>query len=265
MVEYHIYPGGKRRIVTFSYDDGHANDKRLIELFDRYGVRATFHLNGTNYISKTDEELEAVRERYKNHEIACHTVHHGWPLRMPLQSVVAETFDDRKILEKIAGYTVKGMSYPSGSFGEDVENAMRCCGIVYSRTVRSTGDFMLPENFFEWHPSCHHKDALPLCDRFLKNIDSQWTHPLFYIWGHSHELRTEEDWRHIEQILEKISGNDKIWYATNMEIYDYMTAQKQLKISADEKIFTNPTATDVYVSVNKSTVVFIPAGKTVTI
>lgn len=265
MVEYHVYPGGKKRIVTFSYDDGHANDERLIGLFDRYGVKGTFHLNGNNYVNYTDEQLEAIKKRYEGHEIACHTVHHGWPSRMPLQSVVKETYDDRLILEKIAGYPVTGMSYPSGSYNAGVEDAMRSCGISYSRTVKSTGDFMLPEDFLAWHPSCHHKDALPLCDKFLKNIDSQWTHPLFYIWGHSHELRTEEDWQHIENILEKIAGNEKVWYATNIEIYNYMEAQKQLKISADERIFVNPTATDLWVSVNKKQTVFIPAGKTVTI
>ena len=49
MIEFNVFPGGKRRIVTFSYDDGHFNDERLIEMFDRYGVKATFHLNGEKY------------------------------------------------------------------------------------------------------------------------------------------------------------------------------------------------------------------------
>ena len=38
MIQYHIYPGGKRRVVTFSYDDGHANDRPLINLFNRYAL-----------------------------------------------------------------------------------------------------------------------------------------------------------------------------------------------------------------------------------
>lgn len=46
MIHYHVYPGGKKRIVTFSYDDGHANAKRLVALFNQYGVKATFHLTG---------------------------------------------------------------------------------------------------------------------------------------------------------------------------------------------------------------------------
>ena len=46
MIEYNVYPGGKRRIVTFSYDDGSETDARLIELFNKYGVKSTFHLTG---------------------------------------------------------------------------------------------------------------------------------------------------------------------------------------------------------------------------
>ena len=38
MIQYHVYPGGKKRIVTFSYDDGHENDARLIELFNYFGI-----------------------------------------------------------------------------------------------------------------------------------------------------------------------------------------------------------------------------------
>lgn len=263
MIQFHVYPNGLRRIVTFSYDDGNIKDKRLIGLFNKYNVKATFHLNGINYAGKSDTELEEVREMYRGHEISCHTLRHGWPARMPNVSVVNEVMEDRRILEKIAGYPVCGMSYPSGSYNEIVLNILNSCGIVYSRTVKSTGRFLLPDNFLEWRPTCHHKDAAALCDDFLQKLDSQWAHPLFYIWGHSHEFKTEEDWAYMERLLEQLSGNDKIWYATNMEIYRYMTAQQSLVISADENIFYNPSDTTVWVEKNKQDIIKIPAGETV--
>lgn len=263
MIQYHVYPGGKKRIVTFSYDDGHRNDARLVEMFNRHGVKATFHLNGAKYIGKTDAELAEIRHRYRGHEIACHTVHHGWPARMPMQSVTAETMEDRKILEQLTDYPVIGMSYPSGSFSEEAVCAMRACGIVYSRTVLSHKNFYLPEDFMRWHPTCHHKDALPLCDKFLADLDSPWTHPLFYIWGHAHEFRTEDEWAVMEQILQKLAGNDKIWYATNLEIYNYMMAQQRLQISADETMLYNPSDIDVWAEKDKTQIIHIPAGDTV--
>ena len=35
----------KLKAVTFSYDDGVEQDKRLIQLLDRYGLKCTFNLN----------------------------------------------------------------------------------------------------------------------------------------------------------------------------------------------------------------------------
>ena len=263
MIQFHVYPGGKKRIVTFSYDDGHTNDQRLVELFNKYGVKGSFHLKGKKYVGKTEAELDRYRARYAGHEISCHTMNHGWPSRMPLASLTNEIMEDRKVLENLAGYPVIGMSYPSGSYSDEAIVALRACGIVYSRTVDSHKRFLLPDNFLKWHPTCHHKDALPLCEKFMRDLDSEWTHPLFYIWGHAHEFCTEEDWGVMERILQQISGSDKIWYATNIEIYRYMQAQKQLEISADETVFYNPTNVDIWVEKDKKQIILIPAGQTV--
>lgn len=263
MIQFHIYPEGKRRIVTFSYDDGSSKDERLIALFNRYGVKGTFHLNGGKYRDVTDTEAERLRTLYAGHEVACHTVHHGWPARMPMQSVVSETVEDRKLLEAVFGMPTVGMSYPSGSYDERAIAAMRACGIVYSRTVKSTKNFPLPEDFMEWHPTCHHKDALPLAEKFMRDLDSEWTHPLFYVWGHSHEFRTEEDWERMEEIVRTVANDDRIWYATNLEIYRYTDAQSRLEISADETVFYNPSSIPVWVERNKKEIIEIPAGATV--
>ena len=69
----------------------------------------------------------------------------------------------------------------------------------------------------------------------------------------------------VKEILEKISGNEKIWYATNYEIYRYMMAQRAVLISTDEKCFYNPTAIDVWVEKDKKQIIHIPAGQTVVI
>ncbi len=36
---------GKKKAVTFSFDDGVTQDIRLLELFNRYGLKSTFNLN----------------------------------------------------------------------------------------------------------------------------------------------------------------------------------------------------------------------------
>ncbi len=264
MIQYNVFPDGKKRIVTFSYDDGADGDVRLVALFDRYGVKGTFHLNSQRFAGWSEDEMRAFGERYRRHEIACHTVQHGWPARMPSPSLIGEVMEDRRRNEIVnGGEPVIGMSYPSGSYNAAVEETMRACGIVYSRTTKDTGGFALPEDFLAWHPTCHHRAALPLCERFMRSLDSEWTHPLLYIWGHSHEFRTEEDWAKMEQIVRTVAGDERIWYAANRDIWQYMTAQSMLLISADETVFTNPTAIDLWVEKDKKQIIRIPAGQTV--
>ncbi len=265
MIQLNVYPGGKKRIVTFSYDDGSQNDARLIDLFNKYGVKGTFHLNAGRYAHASEADLLAIRKLYTGHEIACHTVQHGWLSQMTHTSMIREVFDDRAVIEKIAGHPVVGMSYPSGDFNADVIAVLAACDIRYCRTTLDTNRMKLPDNFLAWHPTCHHRNALPLVEGFMSDLDSQWRTPLFYIWGHSHEFRTEEDWAYIEKVVSGLAGSDKIWYATNIEICDYITAAHQLRISADETMVFNPTATDIWIEKDKKTVCRIPAGQTVTL
>ena len=264
MIQFNIFPGGVKRIVTFSYDDGSKNDARLVELFNKYGVKGTFHLNSLKYKGMTEEELDVYRKLYEGHEISCHTVHHGWLDKMLPSSIVSEVLEDRKTLEHLAGYPVVGMSYPSGTFNDTALEALRSCGIVYSRTTeKPIYPFGLPKEFLTWHPTCHHKHAEEYIDLFMSDLESEWRHPMFYIWGHSHELKTEDDWARMESIVSRLAGSDKIWYATNIEIYNYIKAQRALVVSADETIIYNPSAIPVWVEKDKTEKIMIGAGETV--
>ena len=48
-IETTLWQHGKERCVTFSYDDGRIEDKRLVELFNKYGLKGTFHLNNPGF------------------------------------------------------------------------------------------------------------------------------------------------------------------------------------------------------------------------
>ena len=42
---YKAFPGGKHKVLTLSYDDGKVQDRRLVKIFNKYGIKATFNLN----------------------------------------------------------------------------------------------------------------------------------------------------------------------------------------------------------------------------
>ena len=40
-----MFPGGKTKAVTFSYDDGIVSDKKLVKILNEYGMKGTFNVN----------------------------------------------------------------------------------------------------------------------------------------------------------------------------------------------------------------------------
>ena len=265
MVDYNIFPEGKNAAVTFSYDDGVLQDKRLIEIFNKYGMKATFHLNSGLTHNQGRIPADEIKETYKGFEIACHTVHHPSIAHMPTPSAINEVIDDRRGLEGLCGYPVRGMSYPNGSVSDEVVSLMKSCGIVYSRTTVD-GNYKLPEDFMRWNPTCHHRDAKEKAEQFLNLIVKPgWRFGLLYIWGHSYEFDQNlpnNSFEHIEEVCKMLSGFDNVWYATNIEIYEYVMAQRSLYMTVDEKVITNPSNIDVWVNRNGRKEK-IPAGQTV--
>lgn len=246
------FPGGKKKALTFSYDDGQIFDRRLVEIFNNYNLKATFHLNsgklqdnnGKNVYLKSEE----VGELFSNHEVAVHGVKH---LNLPTLSshqMVMEIEEDRKALELMLGSMVQGMSYAFGGYNKQVIDVAKSLGIKYSRTVNSTGGFFPPADFMEWHPTCHHDDErlMELGKSFL-DVPEYVELPVMYVWGHSFEFGNNDNFYVIEEFAKLMSGKDDIWYATNLEICEYIQAVRSQEFSADGKTIKNPTAVTVYV------------------
>ena len=102
---------------------------------------------------------------------------------------------------------------------------------------------------------------MELAERFL-NLPYAGT--MFYLWGHSYEFVTNNNWEVIEEFAKKMGGNDSIWYATNIEIYDYVQAYNHLVFSADAKTVHNPTATEIFFDTDGK-LVSVKPGETVSI
>lgn len=262
MITFDRFHEGKRHILTMSYDDGTVYDRKLVEIFNRYGIRGSFHLNSGFFGKERYISADEVAGLYQGHEVSVHTLTHPHLEQVSPTNAVIQVLEDRKNLEALCGYPVRGMSYPFGTYNDSVLETLRQCGIVCSRTVRATKGFGLPGNFLEWHPTCHHRDALALADQFIKNFEAPFRIPLFYVWGHSYEFNDNNNWDLIEEFCKRLGGRGNIWYATNIEIYDYITAQHRLQISTDNKIIHNPSAQTVWVA-NDGETIEIKGGQTV--
>lgn len=268
-----LFPGGKSKAFTLSYDDGVVQDRRLAELFRRYGLKCTFNLGfgllghkefvrapGGREVDVSKVSPEELAEVYRTHEIAGHGLYHsaldtvGTPLAM------YEIIEDKRRLEQFSGRPLKMFAYPFGLYNEQVIQMLSLAGYQGARTVNSTYGFAIPEDFLRWDPTCHHKDErlMELAQEFVDGFS--FGPMLFYVWGHAYEFDGDGNWEVIERLAEFVSGHgDRVWFAANGEIIDYVNAYRRLEYSADGLTIYNPSAVDVTIRTASEPAV-LPAG-----
>ena len=114
---------------------------------------------------------------------------------------------------------------------------------LYARTVSSSRQFSIPQDWLRLQPTCHHDDPMlmELADRFLRE-PAGWSSRLFYLWGHAYEFEANGNWQVMEDFCRKLGGRDDIWYASNIDICTYVLDWRRLVFSADGQTLYNPTA-----------------------
>lgn len=220
---------GKRKALTFSYDDGVQEDKRLAALLNRYVMKGTFNLGsallsdqlGWNEWQRglrvTYINAAEVRSLYAGHEVAVHTAHHHDLTKLDGETLRRELEEDKAALEALCGTDVVGMAYPYGAYNDSVVEAVQRAGLRYARTIEDTHGFALPDDPLRWGHTCHHNDPqlFELAQAFL---DAPGDTPLlFTVWGHSYEFSVNENWERMERFCAEMAGRDDIAYVTNRE------------------------------------------------
>ena len=260
MYQFLRFPGFRLKALTLSYDDGTIFDSRLVSIMKKNGIKGTFNLNSNINFRPNPRKLtlEDAWAQYSDAgcELAVHGVEHYSLAEIPSPMMAREVLEDRVAMEKVTGAIVRGMAYANGSFNDEVVDVLRLSGIAYCRTTHSTERFDLPTDWLRLDPTCHHENPrlFELLDKFLdykvdpKQYYWRFKPALFYLWGHSYEFDNNNNWERIEQFLEKAGGHEDIWYATNIEIYEYLEAYRSLVFSADGTLVYNPTNVEVYLN-----------------
>lgn len=246
---YQCFPQGKYKVLTMSFDDGKQDDRRLLEIFNRYDIKGTFHLNYGLMHQEIRIDAKEIAKLYEGHEVAAHTMTHPTISRIPSTMMIQEILQDREGLEDLVGYPVRGLSYPNGSYNEMLESLLPGLGIRYSRVVGNSENFNLPSNPYEWLPTCHHNHKLmELGKNFIDLTKSQHLY-MMYVWGHSYEFSRDNNWELIEEFCQIVSKRPEIWYATNIQIMDYLDASNRLQFTANCQKVYNPSAMSVWITV----------------
>ena len=258
------FPNGKEKALTLSYDDGCKYDSKLIDIANQYGIKVTLNINSA-FMGIDDWHLSAEKlkelSQSGGHEIAVHGARHIANGNVSAVDGIRDVLECRQRLENEFDAIIRGMAYPDtgitqvfgGVSKTEIKAYIKSLGIAYSRTLGGDNDrFDLPEDFYEWMPTAHHKN--PKLMEYLKKFISEpipdysaiRTPKLFYLWGHSYEFNDNNNWHLLEEFCKIAGSREDIWYATNIEIYDYINAYRSLIFNVESTKVFNPTNKEIW-------------------
>ena len=230
---------GKHKALTFSFDDGVTQDRRLVEILNAYGLKATFNLNSSllglpnrlvrngHDISHDKNTAELAPEIYRGHEVAVHTLTHPMLPELDDATVTWQVEEDRRALSSLFGYDVVGMAYPGGGVNNDARVAKaigETTGVRYARTITSSYSFAHQKNLMQFNPTVYYIEVEKLFSlgREFLSLETE-EDAVFYVWGHSYEMDAEYiSWKKFEDFCREISGKNDIYYCTNREALLHM-------------------------------------------
>lgn len=224
---------GKKKALTFSYDDAVSQDIRLIEIFNKYGLKGTFNINSMLLgqsttlvregveITHNKNKPENIPYIYKGHEVSAHTLTHPHLPALSDKDVIYQIEQDRLNLSDLVGYEVCGMAYPGSAPNHNqriIDLVRNNTGIKYARTVETTLCFDQQKDLHCVRGTLYHHEQwdklFEMGQRFLDAKEGQ-----FYLWGHAYEFDIfPERWTIFEEFCQMMSGKTDIFYGTNKEV-----------------------------------------------
>lgn len=249
------FPGGARKAVILSYDDGLIQDRRLVDVLNRFGLKGTFHLVSGFLDTQNDWLIDVTGERaqylradelatlFAGHEVSSHSVTHPGLTSVSDQEVLRQVDEDRRTLQQLTGQPVLSHAYPFGDHDDRVVDLLKGTSLLAARTGGQSGAFALPQDLLRWEPTAHHLNAMPHIDRFLALEDGQPA--LLLIAGHSWEFdigKGGNDWALIETICERLGAEERIWSAGLGEVAQYLVTVRDLEEGPEGQVNHGDTA-----------------------
>ena len=243
------------KLFTVSFDDGTVQDRRVIELMERYGIRGTFNLSSglfgkKSYIRLMDgrgrscaEKDESLGGKFVDHfilsreealrlysrpnvEVASHGTHHRVQSALTREEAAEEITRDVEALSELFGCRVAGHAFPKDTFNGEVLDALHGCGVRYARRVchlQRPRDFLFDKHAFLVTPTCWQLDPFSeeLLQEFL-DMPAGREDSVFFLWGHSYELDYGTACgcdAHLERLFRMVAASKDVRCVTNRELF----------------------------------------------
>lgn len=169
---YPVRTDGKK-VVYLTFDDGPSttNTPQVLDVLDRYNVKATFFVLG-KMLEAGDEEKNILKEIAKNgHAIANHTYGHDYTYLYPngtmnVDNIVSDVEKNNNIMKEILGddFSTRVIRFPGGYWSWEGRTPMR-------DKMIETGYCNIDWNALNEDAQGHNKNADELVQKAKENIE----------------------------------------------------------------------------------------------
>jgi peptidoglycan-N-acetylglucosamine deacetylase len=260
------WKGGARCAVALSFDSDHETNElrdggksigrmswgqygnrvgvpRIIDLLDRYGIKASFYVPAVAALLYPDEQKRLVAE---GHEIGIHGWIHELNSVLPYEAERDLMFRATDTLEKITGVRPVGLRTPSWDFSPNTLRIETELGLLYDSSLmadedcydlvmdgKSTGIVEVPvewvrddavyfmmNRFQSLRPYTPPKDVLEI---FLREFDAAYqAGGLFQLTMHPHIITPRSRIWILEEIIRHAQAKGDVWFATHADVASYV-------------------------------------------
>lgn len=230
------------RYITTSWDDGHPCDRRLADLLEKYGLRATFYIPQVNPGHRVMKENE-IADLSRHFEIGGHTLRHRNLKRLSAGDARDEINGSFDWLRTLLQKDPVSFCPPFGKYSKRALADIYAAGFKVVRTVellsprQASGLIPTTIQMFDhsaftlfkhlvkrgrirdltlWCGSHFAADTYRLVDHYLEFIGENGG--CLHLWGHSWEIDQYNYWDKLERIFSAISQLPGYTYVENGEL-----------------------------------------------
>ena len=209
------------KFFVFAIDDGTIFDKKVIDIFNKYGIKATFNLNSglqdfvwwKNHLEVKRLNLNENNNIYEGHEVASHSLTHPYLTSLSDEDVYQEVKQDIDNLKNIFNRDIKTFSFPFDGYDERTINIIKSLGITHIILPDIDDSFKYPVDTYHIKiTSWNIDDALKKVKRFIEDENAQ----LFIYLSHSYDYEYDNSYDKLEELC-KIVTNNKYIKAINIK------------------------------------------------
>lgn len=217
-----LLPDNAQMAVVTSWDDSpKSQDLRNSELLEKHGYHGTFFV--MMQAPNQKDYLETLEKR--GMEVASHTLNHARNWTITPEQWAKECLQMRLKLEAVLKHPIISFAYPYNyataydAAGEYILRGVEQAGYLSGRST-NIGDETISgyASPLTLVTNGHFRNQ-------AKTFEAAWERAsakpggVFYFWGHSWEIGSEEQWTEYEALLTKYERRPGVWYATQGQLF----------------------------------------------